>query len=640
MKNKTKTLLSKLSETIITSSSLHPAGSAYLLSFPGGVTAPELNSYPDSGQSIPNELKDIIDKKKITSHFQPIVDLKTGDIAGYEALSRGPANSALYTPDRLFAEAAQSGLLLKLENVCRETALTTAATLCLTGNLFININPEVVKDPQFKGGITKQMLLELKQDPESLVFEITERTAITDYASFRSSINHYRRQGFSIAIDDAGAGYSSLQSIAELHPEFIKIDRSLIQNIDQSQLKQALILSLVDFAHSIKAKVIGEGIETWAELAFLMKAGCDWGQGFLLARPSAQPPVVLNEDLRGWIIRENRENDRTAALNSAYGMTIGDIVQHAPVVAPTTPVSSVEELFTDEYNQGVVVLDQKKPVGLLMKNKLYYQLGTNYGVSLYYRRPVERVMDRCPLIVNADLPLEAVSQIAMSRKEANLYDLIIVVRDDQYLGTVSIMHLLQALTQQQIRCAYNANPLTGLPGNLMIEERLKNLVGEQAPFSILYIDLDNFKAFNDRYGFEHGDKALLSTAGILSSALGRFSGSGSRDFLGHIGGDDFIIITGTDNVEQLCDDIIARFDQQIRQLYSEEDLKKGHIKVINRRGQKEQFPIMTVSIAVITNQHRRFGNYLEIAEIAAELKKKAKTSPESNWVIDKRKSRD
>lgn len=611
---------------------------------------PSLSSFPVSNQRVVpsvygaescepvlcEELADIINNNLITTHFQPIISLQTGEITGYEALSRGPSGSFLHTPDKLFSAAYQCNMLLRLEHVCREKALMSASRLNIQVNLFININPDVVKDPMFIGGITKQLLQELNQDPGKLVFEITERTAITDFAGFRHSINHYRRQGFSIAIDDAGAGYSSLQSIAELHPEYIKIDRSLIETIDQSNLKQALLNSMVDFAHSIKAKVIAEGIETKAELQTLIKLGVDLGQGFFIARPDPSPPTELPADLLSYILEQNSQKDCTNSLSNTYGMTIGEIVQYSPTVSPHTLVSNVEELFADEYNQGVVVLDGQKPVGLLMKNKLYFQLGTNYGISLYYRRSVERVMDRYPLIVNADLPLEAVSQITMNRKETNIYDLIIVVKDDKYLGTVSIIHLLKHLTNQQIRCAYNANPLTGLPGNLLIEERLKNLIDNQAPFTILYIDLDNFKAFNDRYGFEHGDKALLTTASLLSSSLAQHSGTSSRDFLGHIGGDDFIIITDSDNAEKLCSSIIERFDAEILSLYAEHDIEKGHIKVINRQGRKERFPIMTISIAVITNTWRRFSNFLEIGEVAAELKKKAKAIPKSVWLIDRR----
>jgi diguanylate cyclase (GGDEF)-like protein len=299
-------------------------------------------------------------------------------------------------------------------------------------------------------------------------------------------------------------------------------------------------------------------------------------------------------------------------------------------------VAEVKDLFPEGTLQGIVVIDDHRPVGLVMKNELYYHLSSRYGVSLYYQRPIGVLMEKQPLVVDASLPLEAVSRQAMARPENKLYDLVIVTRDGRYWGTVSIIDLLRHITDRRIRSAANANPLTGLPGNLVIEERLKKLVSGNDPFTVLYIDLDNFKAFNDRYGFEQGDQALRLTAAILSQAITACSDS-HADFLGHIGGDDFIIISQPEKAVALCQTIIARFDREIRRLYPAEDLERGFIIVANRRGQEESFPIMTISIAVVDNTDGRFTNYLEIGEIAAQLKRRAKASEGSVFLINRRR---
>ncbi len=317
-------------------------------------------------------------------------------------------------------------------------------------------------------------------------------------------------------------------------------------------------------------------------------------------------------------------------------LTIGSIIESCPTIANSVLVSDAERLFVTESYPGIVILNDNKPVGLLMKNRLYYQLGTHYGVSLYYSRPVEKVMDHNPLIVNAFLPLEAVSKLVMDRKEANMYDLIIVVQDEKYLGTVSIFNLLKHLTDLQIRRAFNSSPLTGLPGNLLIEEQLKNLINQTESYAVIYLDLDHFKAFNDYYGFEHGDRVLKQTAAILSECLATSSSPNATDFLGHIGGDDFVIITRWEVAESLCACIIKKFDHAIQQLYSSRDLARGYIKIKNRKGIMENFSIMSISMAIVTNRYRQFNNYLEIGEIAAELKKKAKNIPGSVWISDNR----
>lgn len=317
-------------------------------------------------------------------------------------------------------------------------------------------------------------------------------------------------------------------------------------------------------------------------------------------------------------------------------VSIGDIARQSQAVSGQLAVSKVKDLFPEGTLQGIVVTEGLKPVGLVMKNELYYLLGSRYGVPLYYDRPIRTLMDKEPLIVDAALSLEAVSHQAMARDEARQYDLIIVTRDGRYLGTVSIMDLLRHITDRQIRSAANANPLTGLPGNLAIEERLKKLVAGNAPLAVLYIDIDNFKAFNDRYGFEHGDNALRLTSALLNQAIADCS-DGRADFLGHIGGDDFIIISVPAKAEAICQAIIARFDREFRSLYAPADLARGFIAVPNRRGVEENFPVATVSIAVVDNADRQFTNYLEIGEIAAQLKRKAKATEGSIYLTNRRK---
>ncbi len=318
-------------------------------------------------------------------------------------------------------------------------------------------------------------------------------------------------------------------------------------------------------------------------------------------------------------------------------LTIGSIIESCPTITNCVLVSEAEQLFAAKSCPGIVILNDNKPVGLLMKSRLYYQLGTHYGVSLYYSRPVEKVMDYTPLIVDAGLPLEAVSKLVMERNEANQYDLIIVVQDEKYIGTVSISNLLKHLTDLQIRRAFNSNPLTGLPGNLLIEEQLKNLINLTEPYAVIYLDLDHFKAFNDYYGFEHGDRVLKQTASILSKCLAASSSPHAKNFLGHIGGDDFIIITRWELAERICTCIIEKFDKEIRHLYDSKDLARGYIKIKNRKGIIEKFSIMSISISIVTNRRRQFSNFLEIGEIAAELKKKAKSIPGSVWITDHRK---
>jgi EAL domain-containing protein (putative c-di-GMP-specific phosphodiesterase class I) len=175
------------------------------------------------------ELKQILDTRAVSMVYQPIVSLKTGGIFAYEALAGGPAGSNFESPQHLFGAAEKFGCLFELESICRELAIINARDRIGERYLFINVSPQVLNTSGHKKGYTRGVLREYGLDFSKVVLELTERTAIEDYCSLREALSYYRGQGFYVAIDDAGAGYSSLQAIAELQPEFVKIDMSLVR---------------------------------------------------------------------------------------------------------------------------------------------------------------------------------------------------------------------------------------------------------------------------------------------------------------------------------------------------------------------------------------------------------------------------
>ncbi|MFB6355863.1 MAG: diguanylate cyclase domain-containing protein [bacterium] len=195
----------------------------------------------------------------------------------------------------------------------------------------------------------------------------------------------------------------------------------------------------------------------------------------------------------------------------------------------------------------------------------------------------------------------------------------------------------QELEEALIRMkqAKNANPLTELPGNVRIQETLKQKLNSGDQFALMYVDLDHFKPFNDRYGFERGDDVLLLLRDILQEELDKTEYS--ANFLGHVGGDDFVVMTGVEDYEQFCRNVIEEFDHQIPDHYDEEDRQKGKIIMEDRTGEKCEYSIMTVSIAVVTNKDRSFDSYLEMTEVAAEVKKLAKKDRDKScFRVDRR----
>jgi PleD family two-component response regulator len=209
--------------------------------------------------------------------------------------------------------------------------------------------------------------------------------------------------------------------------------------------------------------------------------------------------------------------------------------------------------------------------------------------------------------------------------------------DDYITKPFGPLELLARVTAKIRRVALDVSlsPLTRLPGNLAIESELRRRIAEGSPFAVLYMDLDNFKAFNDVYGFTHGDEAIRLTARIATEAVRRLGTA--KDFVGHIGGDDFIVVADPDIAIPIAEDIIATFDREIRTLYSPAHLEAGYLETHDRRGTVRRFPIVSLSIAIVSTSRQPLTNYAQVGEVAAELKGYAKTQPGSLWVEDKRR---
>lgn len=581
---------------------------------------------------IREQIKLLIKTKSFLNVFQPIVSIPEGKIFGYEALTRLPEGSCFKSPSDLFNVAAATGLLYPLEKVTREGALHSLENFTLKERLFLNINPQVINDPHFTSGETKTFIDCYNLSPENIIFEITEKTAIDNYAAFRSTLDHYRNQGFLIAIDDFGAGYSSLETIAKLQPDFIKLDMSLVRDVHLKPVLQALIETFLSFAHKTHTRVIAEGIETEEEFLCLAQLGITLGQGYFLARPDFPPPPLTLES-----------HNAVHALQKQFfyrkkgRIMVSSIAQQDVCVDATSLTNqAVSLLELDPQLNGVVVAQQKQPVGLIMRDKLYAKLGTRFGFDLYMGRPATLVMDPNPLIIDASTSVEIASNLAMSRKNDKIYDNLILTQNNEYYGVVSVQNLLGTITQIQMETARSANPLTNLPGNTLIQEEITTRLQTGEKFAVIYCDLDEFKAYNDYYGFERGDQVLSLVARVLKTAID--TQGNDNTFLGHIGGDDFVLVSLPKYVEPLCTEVIRIFDAEIPSLYREEDRSQGYIVVKDRRNIIHKVPIMTISLAIVTNVGRDFKSILEIAETAAELKKYVKSKSGSNFAWDRRQN--
>lgn len=312
-------------------------------------------------------------------------------------------------------------------------------------------------------------------------------------------------------------------------------------------------------------------------------------------------------------------------------LTIGDIVEKVIFVKSNAKCEEAYRYFKENPTiEGIVVCFHSYPVGLVMKTQFYQSLSTKYGFNLFMNRTIDLVMDKNPLIVDSTLSITEVTTRAMNRRQEHLYDYVIVTEQGYIKGIVSIKNLLIRLTEVQVNIARNTNPLTGLPGNLIIEKVLQNILSRQQPFSVLYIDIDSFKTFNDTKGFKEGDELIWKTANTIVENVKITSNE--PFFVGHIGGDDFIAVIPHYEHENICQSIISRFDQLVRQFYSEEELHKGYVEAISRRGRLERINLVSLSIAVISNKHHSFESVELLSKTAAKVKKHCKAINKSVYL--------
>jgi diguanylate cyclase (GGDEF)-like protein len=312
-----------------------------------------------------------------------------------------------------------------------------------------------------------------------------------------------------------------------------------------------------------------------------------------------------------------------------------DLVEPVRSVGPQTRVSEVKQsLELGDSISAVVVADKGTPLGLLMSHHLDRALSTPYGMSLYYGRSVEKLMDASPLVAEGSTPVEIVAKQAVGREKFKIYDCIIVTENGKLSGIVSVQKMLDTLACVQVEMAKGANPLTGLPGNVAIELELERRVRTRQPSSFVYVDLDNFKIYNDTYGFRNGDAIILLLARILSWAAKRHGGP-KDEFIGHVGGDDFVIMSSPDRAERICRAVTRVFGRLIRLSYCAEDRQRGTIRGKDRHtGEERDFPLVTVSLAIIDCDGGCDPS--DIARRSAEMKKYAKTFPGNAYVRDRR----
>ncbi|WP_423709852.1 GGDEF domain-containing protein [Undibacterium sp. WLX3042] len=577
-------------------------------------------------------LQRIIEQRSLTARFQPIVEMQNGDILGYEGLIRGPSDSPLHSPINLFKAAAAHNLTVVVEHLCRKIVLEEFFAQNLPGKLFLNVSPECLIQRDVRYGETLDYIHQLGVNPERVIIELTEYQPTHDYALLSEAVVHYRSMGFEIAIDDLGEGFSSLRLWSELKPDYVKIDMHFIQGIDHDPVKAQFVRSIQSIAEKSATRVIAEGIETHAELLMVRDIGVACGQGYHIARPHPTPSKAIPAEVAKALVSHHQHLSRRASGFFEQTAAVEKILKEAPSIPSTMLNNQVDDIFLQNPKlQMIPVVDHGTPIGIINRYHMIDRFARPYQRELYGKKSCKVFMDPNPVVVDKNTSMQDVSHIIVEANPEHLINGIIITDQGQYLGICTGPDLMREITQMQITAARYANPLTQLPGNVPINEHIDQLLQKQQRFSACYCDLDHFKPFNDVYGYRRGDDIIQMTGDVLKRHC-----DSQMDFIGHIGGDDFIILFRSDDWEQRCSDILQSFATEIQDFYNNEDRERGGYLSEDRQGKKVFYPLVSLSLGVVKSSPNQFYSHHQISIAASEAKKQAKKIHGNSLFVDRR----
>ena len=575
-------------------------------------------------------LQDILEKRDLSALFQPVIDLSGGTILGFEGLIRGPADNPLHSPANLFGAAREHGLTFEIEMLCRQIVMESFAAQDLPGKLFLNVSPDVLTHPSFKNEQTLAYLKNLGIDPERVIIEVTENQPTFDFTGMRNALLYYRSKGFKIALDDLGEGFSSLRLWSELRPEFVKVDMHFVQGVNTDPLKQQFLKSIQSIALSSGTQVIAEGIETAAEFRTVRDIGIAGGQGYFIARPSHTPSIHPSAAVGSLI---DSSNPAKQPYRNARSITIEMILNYVEPAHPDTGIEKIFFRFSEQKNlRAIPVVKNGRPVGLINRHEFVDSLAQPYRRELLSKKTCASMMNTAPLLVEKSTPIHELSGFLSESEIRHFTDGFIITEQGRYLGIGTGQDLLREITKAQIETARYANPLTLLPGNVPINEHIEHLLQSGKSFSVCYGDLDNFKPFNDVCGYRKGDELIQFTARLLGTICDPM-----HDFIGHIGGDDFILVMQSADWEHRCHRALSAFAQTSQALFDLDHRSAGGYLSGDRQGRIVHHPLPTLSIGVAWINPELFNSHHEVAEAATAAKKMAKEKSGNSLFIERRR---
>lgn len=560
--------------------------------------------------------------------FQPIFGLAEGELLGFEGLIRG-REGPMSTPMAMFEWADRNDCYVELERSAAVVVLAAFAQRDLPGQLFLNLSCDAV----LALGRRRLGLLErasaLGIERSRLCIELLEHRPMRDLGELADAVSTLRQQGVKLALDDFGTAHASLQLALALRPDRIKLDKYFIGGIETYAERREVVRMVQTLAASVGAEVVAEGIETEGALRQLRELGVRHGQGWLLGRPLTVParrvpPAVATLMGQG-------DTPVPAAADPGRRETAGSLLVS---VIPLTAQALVDDAWQRFIEQPAlaglpVVDDDGRPLALLARRPFMDRYGRPFQRELFGRKPVLEFSEGAPFVVERELSIDELVARHEVGSGSALATGFVITDAGRYAGVGSFDGLMRRMAERRITLARHANPLTGLPGNVPVDLQVERLLATGAPFVACWLDIDHFKPFNDTHGWRLGDDAILALAEAL-----RDNAEPGLDFIGHLGGDDFVLLAQSADAPARVRAAIDAFARATRVLYPAHALAAEGYEAADRYGTRRFFPLMRVSAGLLDVRPGVLDDARQLALAATVAKKRAKDAADAMALVD------
>jgi diguanylate cyclase (GGDEF)-like protein len=546
----------------------------------------------------------------VEMHFQPIVDFaQNGAIFGYEVLCRmkDPSGKIL-NGEEAFRLARQVNRAAELDLVCQKLAFLGKARSIPPGvPVFINVLPRTLLQEGWLPPVL-EMLGQLGIDRRDVVIEIVESEEVSPDL-LAEHCDRIRTHGLRIALDDMGSGFNGLRTLAAVRADFIKIDRAIVHEAQGSRVRTVLLEAIVSMAQRLGCTVVAEGLERIEDITFCQDMGLMYAQGYYFSHPQKTPVKCVNP------LPVRDEAHRSAAQDD---FRLIEFMTSGLTMELNLPVAEARRLFRKHADVAVaVVLDGQRPLGLLRRGRVFASRVNSLG----------SLCEPLPKLISSRASSSMISRsLYLERGEGEPW--VVVSEDGNYLGVLQPLEITAQLISRRSGVGGSVHPLSQLTTGPSLRQSLDTSLRNNPSTQLVYIDLDHFKAYNDRYGFIRGDAMIRLLAEILRLLFHGQSGL----LLGHIGGDDFVLILDRQKpgLIQALLDCISRFQSLAAHLYDSSDLERGFFTTEDG----EDHPVASISIAVVNGKQGRLTNSVAAAERAAMLKKIGKATTGSIIVVE------